>query len=315
MKERILIFGNGQIGNFYLKHFRKESLSVKIAKANITDVKQIERAIGRFEPTIIINTAAKTNLEWCAKHKLEAFSVNVLGADNIAQICDRSNIYFIHFSSGCIFQSKNKNDAKKEDDAPNPAAYYAWTKVWSEQLIQFEKSKDFKYLILRPRQPVSAQLNYKNILVKFLTFTRFIDTPNTGTVIEDLIQWTDLFIKKKPIGILHVANEGFSTPYKIALLLKKYILPSLKIKKISKKELDQLTPIKRVDTVLSVDKLRELGIEPKPYRTRLKEIIIELGQNIKKADREEIRKQMNKTLAQSRTRTIVNSCWKDLLKV
>ncbi len=312
--DKILIFGDGQIGNFYLDFFKENKVKASLSKADITKKDEVEDAISKYDPTVVINTAAMTNLEWCEKNRLETFNSNVLGADVVAQACDENDIYFIHFSSGCIFQSKDKNDAKREGDEPDPAAYYAWTKLWSEQLIEFNKSKDFKYLILRPRQPVSAQVNYKNMLLKMLTFKKFIDTPNTGTVIEDLMEWTLEFIKKKPVGVLHVANEGFSTPYKIGLLLRKYVLPEFEFEKITKEELDKIMPNRRVDTILNVDKLKGLGIEVKPYEVRLEEIVKQLGENIRNCDKKKLAEELDKTVAQSKERTVVNDAWKKLLK-
>ncbi|PIR13632.1 hypothetical protein COV49_01615 [Candidatus Falkowbacteria bacterium CG11_big_fil_rev_8_21_14_0_20_39_10] len=314
LKEKILIFGNGQIGNFYNNYFKPKKINSQIVKCDITKLNQVKAVIKKYKPTVAINTAAKTNLEWCGQNKLEAFSVNVLGADNIAQICSQEKIYFIHFSSGCIFESRDVKDAKKEDDVPNPKAYYSWTKVWAEQMIEFNKSKDFKYIILRPRQPVSAQVSHKNMLVKFLTFKNFIDVPNTATVLEDLMDWTWAIIRKKPVGILHAANPGFSTPYEMARLLKKYVLPSLPIKKISKQELNKLTPNRRVDTILDVSKLEKLGVKIKPLDIRIKEIVKELGQNIKTADKKLLKAELEKTLVQSKTRTVVNDEWRELLK-
>ncbi|BCX13642.1 MAG: hypothetical protein KatS3mg085_174 [Candidatus Dojkabacteria bacterium] len=314
MKEKILIFGNGQIGNFYNDYFKSKNITSKISKADITNIEEVTKSIEEFDPTVVINTAAKTNLEWCDKNRLEAFNVNVLGADNIAQVCDKKGIYFIHLSSGCIFESKDENDWKKEDSEPKPAAYYSLTKVWAEQLIQLKKSPNFKYLILRPRQPVSAQINYKNMLIKFLTFTKFVDTPNTGTVIEDLMDWTLQLIEKKPVGILNIANEGYTTPYKIAKLLKKYVLPELPIEKISKEELDKITPNRRVDTILDVSKLKSLVKNVKTYDERIEEIIKKLAENFKNGDIEEIKKQLELTVMQSKQRTIVNEVWTNLIK-
>ncbi|MCK5460320.1 sugar nucleotide-binding protein, partial [Candidatus Parcubacteria bacterium] len=221
-KNKILIFGNGQIGNFYNSYFSKQGIQSKITQADITDIEQVQKTIQKYNPTVVINTAAKTNLEWCGKNRLEAFSVNVLGADNIAQVCDDKKIYFIHFSSGCIFESKDENDEKSENSKPSPAAFYSWTKIWAEQLIQSNKSKNFRFLILRPRQPISSQVSHKNMLMKLLTFVNFVDTPNAGTVLEDLMDWTLKILKVKPIGILHAANQGWTTPYQIGLMLKKY---------------------------------------------------------------------------------------------
>lgn len=315
MKDKILIFGNGQIGNLYLDYFIKEGIDVKIAEeADIRKIEDIEEAVKEYSPTVVINTAAETNLEWCQNNRLEAFHVNVLGADNIAQLCDREKIYFIHFSSGCILESKDENDQKTEDSTPNPVSYYSWLKAWGEQLIKFQKSLDFKYLILRPRQPVSAQVNYKNMLVKFLTFTRFIDIPNNGTVLEDLMEWTKMLIEKRATGTLHVANEGWTTPYEISLMIKKHILPRLEPIKITKEELNKMTPNKRVDTVLNVDKLKSFGAEVRPYKERLKEIIVQLGENIKKMDKATLKKELETALSFTKQRTIPNDVWEDLLK-
>lgn len=311
--EKILIFGNGQIGNFYKNYFDIKSVNSTISDANIRNVEEIEKAVDNYKPTVVINTAAQTNLEWCASNRLDSFHDNVLGADNVAQVCDTNGIYFIHFSSGCIMASVDENDTKKETDIPDPISYYSWTKVWSENLIAFKKSPDFKYLVLRPRQPVSAQVNYKNMLMKLLTFTKFIDIPNSGTVIEDLMDWTKILIDKRFTGTLNVANTGWTTPYQIGLLLKKHILPTLQVDKFTKDELNKHTPEKRVDTVLDVSKLESVVGEVKSYRERLEDVIIQLGKNIKSSDPKIVKEQFELTANQSRQRAVVNEEWPKLL--
>jgi dTDP-4-dehydrorhamnose reductase len=313
MAKKVLIFGNGQIGNFYLNYFTGKGTVASIAKdVDIRKLDEVTKAIDEFQPTVVINTAAMTNLEWCGEHRLEAFDVNVLGAATVAKACNTKSVYFIHFSSGCIFSSADGKDAKVEVDDPNPSSYYGWTKVWSEEMVEFERSENFKYLILRPRQPVSAQLSPKNMLVKMLTFSKFIDTANSGTVIEDLMDWTDQLIDKQVTGVLHVANTGWTTPYDIGLMIKEFILPDLEPEKISKAELDRMTPNTRVDTVLNVDKLKALGIEVKPYRERLREIVKQLGDNIKATDKETIRQHLEETATASRQRTVLNNVYESL---
>ena len=207
----ILIIGNGQIGNFYLEHYTEIGTPARIATGvDITDFGQVEKAVKEFQPSVVINTAAATSLEWCGLNRTRAFEVNVLGAANVARACDQMGTYLIHFSSGCIFSSADGVDARKEEDRPDPASYYGWTKVWSEELVNFERSGAFECLILRPRQPVSSKVNHKNMLVKMLTFSKFVDTPNSGTVIEDLVEWTDALIDRRATGVFHVANEGWT---------------------------------------------------------------------------------------------------------
>lgn len=312
--ERILIFGDGQIGNFYHDFFTSQKIVSLITPADIRLPAEISKAVDDFHPTVVINTAAQTNLEWCAKNQLAAFEVNVLGAENIARVCDTRQIYFIHFSSGCIMESQNELDARKETDIPHPVSYYSWTKVWSENLIGFKKSPGFKYLVLRPRQPVSAQVNYKNMLIKMLTFSKFIDTPNSGTVLEDLMNWTLALIHKRATGIYNVANTGWTTPYQIGLLLKKYVLPGLPVNRITKDELNRLTPETRVDTILDVSKLEALIGPVTPYTERLEQIIIELAKNFATGDIQEIKKHLNLTAEQSQTRTVINDVWPQLFR-
>jgi dTDP-4-dehydrorhamnose reductase len=312
VEKRILIFGNGQIAHFYENFYKDKNVEMRIAQTDVTDLEEVRTAIEDFKPTVVINTAAKTNLEWCGNNRLEAFNVNVLGAGNIAKACDEAGVYFIHFSSGCIFSSVDGKDEKTEESLPNPSSYYGWTKVWSEEIVAFERSTGFKYLILRPRQPVSAQVNHKNMLVKMLTFSKFVDTPNSGTVIEDLMEWTDQIIDKQITGVLHVANSGWTTPYNIGLMIKEYILPNLEPEKIEKAELDKMTPNTRVDTVLGIQKLESLGIAVTPYEQRLREIIQKLGENINSMDKETLREQLESTAAASRQRTVLNDVYESL---
>ncbi len=313
--EKVLIFGNGQIGNFYLNHYKALEVPTEIAKdVDIRNYDQVEKAIADSQPTIVINTAAQTNLEWCGENRLEAFDVNVMGAATIAKACDKLDIYMIHYSSGCIFSSVDGTDEKTEESIPNPASYYGWTKVWSEEMVMFERSANFKCLILRPRQPVSAQMSPKNMLVKMLTFSKFVDTANSGTVIEDLMVWTDELAQRRATGVYHVANTGYTTPFNIGLMIKEFILPDLEPEKIAKSELDKMTPNTRVDTVLNVDKLRNLGIEVSDYETRLREVIKQLGENIGKTDKEEVRKIMEETAIASRQRTVLNSTYESLYR-
>ena len=66
---KILVFGNGYIGNEYINS--KVFVDIKISKADVTRVCEIEQTVEEYKPDVIINTAGKTNLEWCRDHKLE----------------------------------------------------------------------------------------------------------------------------------------------------------------------------------------------------------------------------------------------------
>jgi hypothetical protein len=89
-------------------------------------------------------------------------------------------------------------------------------------------------------------------------------------------------------------------------------LPNLPVNK-TKNELNTLTPEKRVDTVLDVTKLESIVGTVKGYQERLEEIIINLASNFKTQDKTLIKEQLEKTAASSKTRTVVNDVWTQLI--
>ena len=127
------------------------------------------------------------------------------------------------------------------------------------------------------------------------------------------MEWTLELIKIRQVGVLHVANEGFSTPYQMYELLKKYILPGWNAEKITKKELNELTPNRRVDTVLDVSKLKSLGLKVIPLDKRVEDVIKGFAENIKKTDKKFLKQEFDKTMAQSKQRTVTNNIWISLL--
>lgn len=309
-KYRFLIFGPGQIGTMYHKYFLSKGYMSSLSKVDITNLGAVETAVVRSKATVVINTAAKTNLEWVEKNKLKAFNINVLGAENVAVACLRHKVFLIHLSSGCIFESKSPQDAKNEESPPSPAAFYSWTKVWAENLIL--SNKKLKVLVVRPRQPVSSQVSEKNMLVKMLTFSKFVGKKggwNSGTVLEDMMWITVELLDKSVTGVIHIANEGWVTPYQIALLLKKYVNPKMKFEEISHSELDKMTPVKRVATVLDISRLKSLGIKPKNYEERLEELVIELAQNLKDKSGRSVLQKTEKT---SKQRTKTSAAWRKM---
>ncbi len=206
---KILIFGKGQLGQAYLDFFSQlPDTKAEIAQGvDIRGAKAVAEAITKAQPDIVINTAAKTNLDWCETNPQECFDVNTLGADAVALACQQAGVKLLHISTGCIQESRSAEDAHKETDPPTPTSFYSWSKYWADEMLMLRHSRDgLKLLILRPRQPVSAQASPRNALLKLLTYTKFIDTPNSMTVVEDLVEVTKKLIDKNATGVYNVAN-------------------------------------------------------------------------------------------------------------
>lgn len=301
---KILIFGAGQFGAAYKEYFDKKQEEWQasiVTGVDIRDLEQVRHVVKEALPEIIINVAARTNLDWCEQNQLECFHVNTLGADNVGRACQEQGVYLVHMSSGCLQESKTAQEIHSEEDIPDPLSFYSWTKVWAENLLQeraqkrgiaAEMTAPLKVLILRPRQPLSAKVSPRNALAKMLTYTKFVDTPNSCTIVDDLMRATEELIKKNATGVFNVVNQGITSPYEIALFLKEIIKPEMRFEKIIKEELNKMTLAKRIDSVLSTKKLESIGIRLPEIHSRLREIVLHLKENLTSAKGQEVMKEV-----------------------
>ncbi len=281
MPSKVLIFGRGQLGTFYRDFFTSKGCAVESPKGDIRDEAFVSGAVSAAQPDLIINAAAKTNIDWCEMNKTEAFQINTLGSDVIAKVAEERGVYLLHISSGCVQESKTAEVVHTEEDAPHPLCYYSWTKVWAENLLSERAHRGrLKVLMLRPRQLLSGMVSPRNALVKMLTYAKFIDTANSCTIVEDLMDVTLALVAKDATGLYNVANPGVTTPYRIAELLKAHLKPEMSFSKISKEELNRMTLAQRIDCVLSIAKLEREGITMRPIEERLVDILAALKQNL-----------------------------------
>lgn len=272
---KLLIFGKGQFGRAFEGFLPSRGHEVVLDGAvDITELAQVEESIAAHRPDWVINCAAKTNLDWCEQNRLECFRVNTLGADTVGQACAAHGAKLLHISTGCIQESRSETEAHREDDPPSPTSFYSWSKYWADQLLSRRAQRGSLHaLILRPRQPVSAEPSRRNALVKMLTYQKFIDTPNSVTVLEDFLDVTERLLKRGASGVYNVCNPGVTSPYQMALLLRELVEPSLTVERISKAELNRMTFAERIDSVLNTTKLEGEGFSLKPIGERLRELL------------------------------------------
>lgn len=274
-EEKVLVFGRGQMAGFVARYFSNPVIS----GADVTKKSEIEKDIQKYKPSVVINTAAKTSIDWCELNKLEAFDVNVLGPDNIWALCRKNGIFFCHFSSGCIYHSATYDQIYDEDDKPNPRCYYSWTKVWADNLL----GRSPNLLILRPRVVISSQVSRRNTLAKWLVYSHFIKDQNSVSVVEDMFPILVDMVGRRISGVFNIVNRGTISPLEIAYILKEEINPKMRINETTLDEVNKNLVAKRCSTVLSTSKLLALGYEMPRADESIKIIVKKFKKNLLKA--------------------------------
>src|SRR5207248_2019607 len=98
--------------------------------------------ISQSRPECIINTAAYHRVDDCEFHPELAFTVNAVGAYNLARSSQRSNSVLVHFSTDYVFDG-SKSSPYTEADRPNPLSVYGFSKWTGEKLIEQYCEKHF----------------------------------------------------------------------------------------------------------------------------------------------------------------------------
>ena len=294
MKKILITGSNGLLGQKLVYALKKRNDVQTIATAlganrlidqhgyiyesmNIADQPNVEAVIKKYQPDVIINTAAMTNVDACESKREECWALNVSAVeymiDAIKQHCPQT--HFIHLSTDFIFDGE-KGSAYTEEDTPNPFSYYALSKWEAEKRVQ---SSGIKWAIGRTiivfgivdnMSRSNIVLWAKDALTKGQKINVVDDQFRSPTLAEDLAQGCILIADKGATGIYNLAGpDTFSIldlVYKVAdfwKLDKSLVSPS------KSNTLNQ--PAKRPPrTGLIIDKARkDLGYAPHTFEQGL----------------------------------------------
>ena len=141
MPERVLVVGAGFLGSNIAQEFRDHIVTqtnlTKIQKdsyiLDITDGEKVIDCFNDVRPSIVINCAANTEIDFLEKNAQIAYSINGDGVRNLAVAAERSNVKFIHISTDGVFDGTCGNYT--EEDKPNPINVYARSKIIGEEHV------------------------------------------------------------------------------------------------------------------------------------------------------------------------------------
>jgi len=220
LSERVLVIGAGFLGENIMEKFKNHMvIQTNLTKINknshildITDEKQVIDCFHDVKPSIVINCAANTNIDFLEINTTTAYSINGEGARNIAVTCKKSDIRLVHISTDGIFDGINGNYT--EEDKPNPINVYAKSKVIGEENIM---KNCLNHVIVRTNfygnHPKGKSL-FNNILSKlknreqFTGFDDVIFSPLEVSNLSDII--SDVTFSNYS-GILNLSsNESIS---------------------------------------------------------------------------------------------------------
>lgn len=186
------------------------------AAVDVTERKQIDNAIKKFDAQVVINAAAFTDVDGCERDPMLASAVNAEGAHNAALACRDTNALLVHISTDFVFDG-TATRPYTEADPVNPLCVYGATKAEGERQISVVKPK---HIIVRaswtfgPGRPnfITKALERAGRLGK-LDIVRQTGSP---TYTMDVARGVLALVFAGAHGIFHVANSGTCTRAELA---------------------------------------------------------------------------------------------------
>ncbi len=267
---KTLLFGSrGYLGEQFLRLF-PEALAPRV---DIADPEAVARVLDAQKPDIVINAAGRTgtpNVDWCEDHKMETLRSNVTGPLVLLEECGKRGIYWVHVSSGCIYQGDAGGQGFTEDDPPNfSGSFYARTKAWSEQMLkEFTAPSEGKsgILILRLRMPFEGSDHPRNLLTKLRKYQRVLNVQNSLTFLPDFLEAAKALIERRRTGIYNVVNPGSISPYEIMVMYRQVVDPAHRVERLTLDDLPEVVKAGRSNCILSGAKLEGEGIALQPVK-------------------------------------------------
>lgn len=217
----------------------------------------------------IINAAGYVghpNFDAIEKNKSLCIDANVIFPLALEK---KTKLPILHISSGCIYTGYKQN-GWSELDQPNfnfdTGNFYSGCKILFEQLIEPYLSKSY---VFRIRMPFASTKNNKNLLTKYEQYNKLINSENTITQIEEIVDCIQFFIKERPdYGIYNACNPGAITTKSIVEMF------DMEKQWITEKEFEEISSTRRSNCILNVSKLNNIY--------KLRTIEEALSQTIKK---------------------------------
>lgn len=238
---------------------------------DVRDYNTIYKQIKDYNPELILNLSALTDLEECEKNYQNCFLTNTVGAINLMEISKLLDVPYVFISTAGVFGGDKEYFTDK--DTPNPLSIYAKSKVFAENYIlaNYEKSwifragwmmgggrKKDKKFVNKILSQIDNGVNEINVVD---------DKSGTPTYTLDFAKSMKYLIDNHlPYGLYNMVSKGDATRFDVATHIKEKLNLQIKINKVGSDFFsdEYFAPRPYSEKLINL-KLEELGLNRMSY--------------------------------------------------
>lgn len=243
-KTKVMITGcGGMLGQAVFDRFRKECTVLAtdidlneswLKYCDVRSLKSVLETALEYEPDLLINLAALTDLEYCERNEEDSWLTNGLGQENICLAAKKLNIPVVYTSTAGIFDGEK--EYYNDFDMPNPLSVYGKSKYYGELITQGLVDK---YFIFRAGWMMGGGLRkdkkfinkiFKQIQSGAKELFVVDDKLGTPTYTVDFANSIFKVVSTDYFGFYNMVCEGSGSRYDVALEFLKCLKLEDKIK-------------------------------------------------------------------------------------
>lgn len=201
----------------YLERAGHQVVRAGRAMLDVTDLTGVRRTVREYRPTLVVHTAALTDVDRCEREPDEAYRVNAVGTWNIALACAESGAELVYVSTCGVFDG-TKAIPYTEADSPRPLTHYHRSKFEGERIVAAVLSRHY---ILRPGWLFGGAASHRRNFVANryreasgkASISSAADRFGSPTYTFDFAAAAMRLVTEKAYGLYHIANAGSGSRY------------------------------------------------------------------------------------------------------
>ncbi|MEM0488939.1 MAG: dTDP-4-dehydrorhamnose reductase [Candidatus Bathyarchaeia archaeon] len=258
----------------YLTHEPTHGISLKL------DVRNIDALRGIFDkvrPEVVIHAAALTDVDRCEIDKELAWSINVEGTRNVAELSRRYGAFLVYMSTDYVF--KGDKGMYRETEEANPVNYYGLTKLEGERRV-INILDDYcivRSSVIYGSRPASGKVNFALWVIEKLrrgeTVNVLKDQWNSPTLNTNLAEMILEIAERKLTGIYHLAGATRVSRYEFAnLIAETFDLSKELIRPVTMDNLEWIAPRPRDSSLDVLKAMKTLRKKPDVIKEALRRL-------------------------------------------
>lgn len=246
-RTKVLVIGSGgMLGHALMDVFARghQVVGVDLPELDITDEDSTRACIAAERPLVVVNAAARTDVDGCEGDPGAAFAVNAGGAGNVARACEAAGARLVHVSTDYVFDGTSGRPYV-EGDPVSPRSVYGKSKLAGEESVRVSHDD---HLIVRTSWLFGAHgKNFVDTILRAASARKELevvgDQRGCPTYTPDLAGAIERLAGTEHRGVMHVANSGICSWFEYArAVLDLAGVRGVAVREISSDRLDRPAP-------------------------------------------------------------------------